>query len=66
MLVNQPFLIIYTQWKRFKKKGKWIPHELSELAIQNRLIIAFSRHKKKQFLYQIVTGDEKWTYYDNF
>jgi len=66
MLVNQPFLIIYTQWERFKKKGKWIPHELSELAIQNRLIIAFSRHKKKQFLYQIVTGDEKWTYYDNF
>jgi len=41
---------------------------LSELAIQNYLTICtslFSRYKKKQFLYQIITGDEKWIYYDN-
>jgi len=41
---------------------------LSELAIQNRLTICtslLSRHKKKKFLYQIVTNDEKWIYYDN-
>jgi len=23
------------------------------------------RHKKKQSLYQFVTGDENWIYYDN-
>jgi len=35
------------------------------LAIQNHLIL-LSCHKKKQFLYQIVTGDEKCIYFDNF
>jgi len=35
---------------KIQKEDKWIPHELSELAIQNRLIIRISllfRHKKK-------------------
>lgn len=53
---------------KIQKEGKWVPHELSKLAIQNRLTICtslLSRHKKKQFLYQIITGDEKWIYYDN-
>jgi len=51
-----------------KKKGKGSIYKLSELAIQNRLTICtllLSRHKKKQFLYKIITGDEKWIYYDN-
>jgi len=62
---NQLFPIVYTQWERFKKKAKRFPHELSELTIQNRLTICtslLSHHKKKQFLYQIVTGNEKWIY----
>jgi len=53
---------------KIQKEDKWISHELSELAGQNRLIICTSLlfcHKKKQFLYQIVTNDEKWIYYDN-
>ena len=51
---------------RIQKEGNEF-HKLSELTIQNRLIIyisLLSRHKKK-FLYQIVTGDEKWIYYNN-
>jgi len=46
-----------------------VSRKLSELAIQNRLTICASllfRHKKKQFLYQIVTGDKKWIYYNNY
>jgi len=42
--------------------------ELSELATQNRLIIytsLLSRQKKKQFLNQIIIGNEKWIYYEN-
>jgi len=53
---------------KIQKEGKWILHELSELAIQNCLTICtslFSRYEKK-FLYQIITGDEKQIYYDNF
>jgi len=40
---------------------------LSELIIRNRLTIctSFLSRQKKQFLYQIVTGDKKWIYYDN-
>jgi len=52
---------------KIQKEGKWVSRELSELPIQYRLIICtslLSRHKK-QFLYKIITGDEKWIYYDN-
>jgi len=56
---------------KIRKDGKLVPHELSELAIQNCLTmhltctLLFSRHKKKQFLYPIVSGDENWIYYNN-
>lgn len=53
---------------KIQKEGKWLPHELSESAIQNRFNIAvslFARQKKKSFLWRIVTGDEKWIYFDN-
>jgi len=38
---------------KIQKEGKWVPHELSELAIQNRLTIRISllfRHKKAVFI----------------
>jgi len=53
---------------KIRKKGIWLPHELSENAILNRLSIATSllaRQRKKSFLWRIVTGDEKWIYFDN-
>jgi len=47
--------------RKIQKKGKWIPHKLSELPIQNynTCLSLLSRHKKEQFLYQVVTGVEK-------
>lgn len=53
---------------KIQKEGKWLPHELTENAISSRFNIAVSllaRQKKKSFLWRIVTGDEKWIYYDN-
>ncbi len=50
------------------KVGKWVPHKLSEINISQRLSICvslLSRQKLKSFLWKIVTGDEKWLYYDN-
>ena len=56
-----------------KKLGAWVPHELSENSKENLLQIA-SKHltlhqarcgHKQCFLYQIVTGDEKWCLYIN-
>uniref|UniRef100_A0A1I7WHB1 HTH_48 domain-containing protein n=1 Tax=Heterorhabditis bacteriophora TaxID=37862 RepID=A0A1I7WHB1_HETBA len=48
--------------------GKWVPYELSENSIGRRLNICISllaRQRKKNFLWKIVTGDEKWIMYDN-
>uniref|UniRef100_A0A1I7WJA7 Transposase n=1 Tax=Heterorhabditis bacteriophora TaxID=37862 RepID=A0A1I7WJA7_HETBA len=46
----------------------WVPYELSENSIGRRLNICISllaRQRKKNFLWKIVTGDEKWIMYDN-
>lgn len=53
---------------KIQKEGKWVPHELSERDIERRKIICeilLRRHKRKSFLPRIVTGDEKWVYFDN-
>uniref|UniRef100_A0A1I7XV51 Mariner Mos1 transposase n=1 Tax=Heterorhabditis bacteriophora TaxID=37862 RepID=A0A1I7XV51_HETBA len=54
--------------EKIRKLGKWAPHELSEDNIGRRLNICislFARQCKKNFLWEIVTGDEKWIMYDN-
>ena len=56
-----------------EKLGVWVPYEVSENSKENCLQIASqhltchqARHGHKQrFLYQIVTGDEKWCLYIN-
>lgn len=53
---------------KIQKEGKWIPHKLSDENIASRITICLSllnRHKQKSFLHRIVTGDEKWIYFDN-
>lgn len=59
---------------RLKKLGKvqkacrWVPHNLSPENKNRRYGTALSlltRFKKKDFLHKIVTGDEKWVYYEN-
>lgn len=51
-----------------QKSGNWVPHQLKERDIERRLVtceILLQRQKRKGFLHRIVTGDEKWIYYDN-
>lgn len=59
---------------RLKKLGfiqkacRWVPHNLSPDNKNRRYETALSlltRFKKKDFLHKIVTGDEKWIYYQN-
>nr|KAF6341453.1 hypothetical protein mMyoMyo1_011884 [Myotis myotis] len=50
------------------KEGKWVPHQLNERQMENRKVISkmlLHRHKRKSFLHRIVTGDEKWIYFEN-
>lgn len=61
--------------KRFKalgyiqKVGNWVPYELEPRDVERPFCMSemlFQRFEKKSFLHRIVTGDEKWIYYDNF
>lgn len=53
---------------KIRKLGKWVPHQLSENQLHARITACkkqLAEHKKHSFLNRIVTGDEKWVYYDN-
>lgn len=50
------------------KVGRWVPHELTERQQENRKTtceILLDRYKRKSFLHRIITGDEKWIYFEN-
>ncbi|GFX80287.1 mariner Mos1 transposase [Trichonephila clavipes] len=60
--------------RRLKAMGKiikvrrWVPHELTDRRKENRKILCemlLARYKRKSYLHRIVTGDEKWIYFDN-
>uniref|UniRef100_A0A1I7XBU1 Reverse transcriptase n=1 Tax=Heterorhabditis bacteriophora TaxID=37862 RepID=A0A1I7XBU1_HETBA len=64
----------WNSWERLhemgkiRELGKWVPHKLSENNIGRRLNICISliaRQRKKNYLWKIVTGDEKWIMYNN-
>ena len=53
---------------KIQKMGKWVPHELNDRQMerrQNTCEILLARHKRKPFLHRVVTGDEKWIYFEN-
>lgn len=53
---------------KIQKMGKWVPHELNERQQETRKTtcqILLSRHHRWHFLHRIVTGDEKWIYFEN-
>ena len=53
---------------KIQKEGKWVPYELTERNKEQRKTtceILFERFQRKSFLHRIVTGDEKWLYFDN-
>lgn len=53
---------------KVQKMGKWVPHELNERQQETRRAISemlFERHNRKSFLHRIITGDEKWIYFEN-
>ena len=53
---------------RIQKAGRWVPYVLSpenkERPYETALFLS-SRHKRKDFMFKIVTGDEKWMLYEN-
>lgn len=56
------------QLGKIQKEGKWIPYELTERGQEKRKTICeilMERQKRKGILHRIITGDEKWIYFDN-
>lgn len=53
--------------RMIQKKGNWVPCELKPRDIERRFTceLLLARYKRKSFLHRIVTGDEKWIYYDS-
>ncbi|GFV14657.1 mariner Mos1 transposase [Trichonephila clavipes] len=50
------------------KVGRWVPHELTGRQQENRKIVSemlLACYKQKSYLHRIVTGDEKWIYFEN-
>jgi len=51
-----------------QKQGNSVPYELKPRDIERRFLTCeqlIQRQQRKGFLHQIVTGDEKWIFYDN-
>lgn len=50
------------------KEGKWVPHQLNERQLENRKVVSdmlLQRHQRKSFFHRLLTGDEKWIYFEN-
>ncbi|GFX02414.1 mariner Mos1 transposase [Trichonephila clavipes] len=50
------------------KVGRWVPHEVTDRQQENQKIVCemlLARYKRKSYLHRIVTGDEKWIYFEN-
>ncbi|GFV87440.1 mariner Mos1 transposase [Trichonephila clavipes] len=50
------------------KVDRWVPHKLTDRQQENRKIVCgmlLARYKLKSYLHRIVTGEEKWIYFEN-
>jgi len=51
-----------------QKQGNWVPYELKSRDIERRFFACeqlIQRQQRKGFLHRIMTGDEKWIFYDS-
>ena len=66
VFLKQPFPCGYMSWGRFKRSenGFRINSTIDRWS-QNTCQILLARQKRKSFLHRIVTGDEKWIYFQN-
>ena len=65
-LVNKLFPIAYERWKRFRKSAdECHMNERQMERRKNTCEILLERYRRKSFLHRIVTGDEKWIFFEN-
>ena len=67
VFLKQPFPCGYMPWGRFKRSenGCRMNWTIYRWRRQNTCQILLARQKRKSFLHRIVTGDEKWIYFQN-
>lgn len=67
-VTQQAISLRLKQLGMIQKACRWVPHILTLENKKRRYDTAVSlltRFKKKNFLHKIITGDEKWIYYEN-
>ncbi|GFV53711.1 mariner Mos1 transposase [Trichonephila clavipes] len=50
------------------KVGRWVPRKLTDRQQEKQKIVCemlLAHYKRKSYLHRIVTGDEKWIYFEN-
>ena len=53
---------------KIRNNGRWVSHELNDRKMEKRkhsCDILFARYNRKLLLHCIITGDEKWIYFEN-
>ncbi|KAJ0177711.1 hypothetical protein K1T71_006584 [Dendrolimus kikuchii] len=64
---HKPVLAHLKKAGYIKKLDIWVPHELTERNLMNRVLICdclLRRNETEPFLKKLITGDEKWITYD--
>ncbi|GFW92261.1 mariner Mos1 transposase [Trichonephila clavipes] len=54
--------------RKIIKIGRSVPHELMDRQQENRKLVCemlLARYKRRSYIHRIVTGDEKWIYFEN-
>jgi len=70
-VTQQVFSVRLRATGMIQKQGNWVPYELKPRDIERRFFTCefesqlIQRQQRKGFLHRIVTGNEKWIFYDN-
>ena len=71
-VTRQAISVRFHSMGKIQKEGRWVPHTGSEDRAEDNknrrldtALALLSKFRKKYFLHQIITGDEKWIVYDN-
>jgi len=67
-VIQQAVSVRLRAMRMIQKQGNWMSYELKSRDVERRFFTCeqlIQRQQRKDFLYRIVTGDEKWIFYDN-
>jgi len=67
-VIQQAVSVRLRVMETIQKQGNWVPYELKPRNVERRFFTCeqlIQKQQRKGVLHRIVTGDEKWIFYDN-